>query len=339
MAEALVNDAPVALAAAITSTQTTVTRASATTGWPGDSNGPASANFRLNVSDGTNQELMLVTGGQGTTTLTVTRAVEPIGTAGSPATAYAFGTNATMTPTVTAAGFFAAQPASYDETVLTKLSLAPVAYWKLNDPVGSTTAADSSGNGYTLAATGTVTFGGPSVVPSDSETSCSADGSTGLLSTSTVPAKLPTGGAPFSLILAARYPGNTPGVGNFGTVVGNGVFGTAGVGYMAMPSANANDMLTLTVAPGSASVTAPLSPQNCLIGAVYDGSVAALYLNGALLVATGHMATTWAAGNVNLFGNVGNNFPTGYPIGRVAIFAGVLSMRDWALLTQAFTGV
>ena len=200
MAEALVNDAPVALAAAITSTQTTVTRASATTGWPGDSNGPASANFRLNVSDGTNQELMLVTGGQGTTTLTVTRAVEPIGTAGSPATAYAFGTNATMTPTVTAAGFFAAQPASYDETVLTKLSLAPVAYWKLNDPVGSSTAADSSGNGYTLTVNGTVTFGEPSVVPSDSETSAQGNGSTGYLSAATFPAKIPTGNSPYSVI-------------------------------------------------------------------------------------------------------------------------------------------
>ncbi|MHB8313030.1 MAG: LamG-like jellyroll fold domain-containing protein [Candidatus Dormibacteria bacterium] len=106
MAEALVNDAPVALAAAITSTQTTVTRASNNTGWPGDASGPPSANFRLNVSDGTNQELMLVTGGQGTTTLTVTRAVEPIG--GQQAS-FAF-TTATMTPTITAGGLAATQP-------------------------------------------------------------------------------------------------------------------------------------------------------------------------------------------------------------------------------------
>jgi len=79
MAEVLTNRAQTTLAAAITSAAIVITRPSATTGFPGDTNGPPIGNFRVVVTDGTNYELMLVTAGQGTTSLTVTRAVELIG--------------------------------------------------------------------------------------------------------------------------------------------------------------------------------------------------------------------------------------------------------------------
>ena len=36
---------------------------------------------------------------------------------------------------------------------------------------------------------------------------------------------------------------------------------------------------------------------------------------------------------------VGASLLTPFPIGRVAIFAGVLTPKDWRLLMQAFTGV
>ena len=102
MAESLVNRAPVNLNATITNVATTITRASAATGWPGDSGGPPSTNYRLVLTDGTNYEVVLVTGGQGTTSLTVTRAVEAIGGA---TTAFAFSSpGTTMTPVATAAG-------------------------------------------------------------------------------------------------------------------------------------------------------------------------------------------------------------------------------------------
>src|SRR5436305_1634976 len=53
----------------------------------------------------------------------------------------------------------------YDTTGLTPyatqvLADSPIAYWKLNDVVGTTTAVDSSGNGHTLTlSSGTVTYG------------------------------------------------------------------------------------------------------------------------------------------------------------------------------------
>ena len=333
MAEALVNDAPVALAAAITSTQTTVTRASATTGWPGDSNGPASANFRLNVSDGTNQELMLVTGGQGTTTLTVTRAVEPIGTAGSPATAYAFGTNATMTPTVTAAGFFAAQPASYDETVLTKLSLAPVAYWKLNDPVGSSTAADSSGNGYTLTVYGTVTFGEPSVVPSDSETSAQGDGTTGYLSGGPF-ALVPTGASPCTVIAACKAPSSSSGAAE--TIVMLGTDSAVGDDIRLFYNFSNPQYSSIT---NTTAVYAGLTDGNThLIGCSYSVAGMQVWFDGTL-VGTALFTPNLTSAPVYLLSNNASQMYGSAPTGRVAIFAGVLTPKDWALLTQAFTGV
>ena len=80
MADVLTNRASLTLAAAITSaTQTSITRTSATDGLPGDSNGPASGTYVISLTDGTNWELARVTGGQGTTTLTIARAVELIG--------------------------------------------------------------------------------------------------------------------------------------------------------------------------------------------------------------------------------------------------------------------
>lgn len=68
-------------------------------------------------------------------------------------------------------------------------SLNPTAWWKLADTVGSSTAADSSGNSYTLTKTGTVTFGTTGTpVPISSETCALFDGSTGFLSSTLVTA-------------------------------------------------------------------------------------------------------------------------------------------------------
>jgi hypothetical protein len=81
MPDVLTNRASLTLAAAITSaTQTSITRTSAANGLPGDSNGPASGTYKFVMTDGNgNYELAQVTGGQGTTTLTIARAVELIG--------------------------------------------------------------------------------------------------------------------------------------------------------------------------------------------------------------------------------------------------------------------
>ena len=332
------NRASFTSAEAITSaTQTTITRTSATDGLPGDSNGPASGEYAVVFTDGNgNFEIAYVTGGQGTTTLTLQRAAELIGGTQTALSSVASGT--TFYAVATAAGL---QPASYDTTVLTKLSLAPVAYWPLDDPVGSTTAADKSGNGYTLSVNGTVTFGEPSVVPTDSETSAKGDGSTGYLITSAAPALLPVGTSPFTWLVAV-----TPPAGSGAAWMGlAGQSGSTGFG-----SAATNDAIGLWTpghAGGISSVQA-WSGSTHLCGAVYNGNSLLCYLDGTRAnINAGNIGNIGtSSGNVVVLagGSVGGGNPgpfnfSNFPIGRVAIFAGVLTPKDWALLMQAFTGV
>src|SRR5581483_6295832 len=60
----------------------------------------------------------------------------------------------------------ASATADYSSTVM---SASPTAYWRLGDGSGSSTAADASGNGHMLTATG-VTFGRPGAIVGDSDT-------------------------------------------------------------------------------------------------------------------------------------------------------------------------
>jgi len=67
-------------------------------------------------------------------------------------------------------------------------SLNPEAWWKLADAVGSTTALDSSGNGYTGTVNGGVTFGEPGAISgTPSDTAALFDGTTGRITTSYEP--------------------------------------------------------------------------------------------------------------------------------------------------------
>lgn len=75
-------------------------RTSLALGWPGDTNGPASAEFACALTDGVNLEVVYVTGGQGTTALTVVRAAEPVAGASTPITVVA---GSSLAPTLTAA--------------------------------------------------------------------------------------------------------------------------------------------------------------------------------------------------------------------------------------------
>lgn len=56
-------------------------------------------------------------------------------------------------------------------------SLSPSGWWKLNDPAGSTTATDSSGNGYTGTVYGSPTFGVAGPFPGASAVALSGTGS------------------------------------------------------------------------------------------------------------------------------------------------------------------
>ncbi len=130
--------------------------------------------------------------------------------------------------------------ASYDALVT---SLLPSAWWKLNDPIGSTTVADSSGNGYNGTVTGGVTFGQPGAISgTPSDTAALFDGSTGYIGTTYVSPSgttvisaaiiYKTTGAAATQQMASSYGGGGAGLSmtiNAGTL-NCGVFTAGGVG-------------------------------------------------------------------------------------------------------------
>ncbi|MDA8395624.1 MAG: hypothetical protein M0T72_10380, partial [Candidatus Dormibacteraeota bacterium] len=221
--------------------------------------------------------------------------------------------------------------ASYDTTVLTKLSLAPVAYWKLTEPAGSTSAADSSGNGYTLTANGTVTFGEPSVVPSDPETCVQGDGTTGYLVTSGTPALVPTGASPVSVIAAINMPTATPerSVASWGAATANNLWQFEGYNYNFF----FGDFGTALQA------AVPVVHQPTLVGFSYDGKTFLGFVNGQVGWRQSNLTIAITPAPVYVMALTGPSRFSNFPIGRVAIFAGVLAPKDWRLLMQAFTGV
>ena len=82
-----------------------------------------------------------------------------------------------------AQGYISKGPYVYD---LYLASLSPKAWWKLSDAVGSATAADSSGNGYTGTVNGGVTFG--QAGPIQGDRAALFDGTSGYISTAYQPA-------------------------------------------------------------------------------------------------------------------------------------------------------
>jgi hypothetical protein len=76
-----------------------------------------------------------------------------------------------------------------------------------------------------------------------------------------------------------------------------------------------------------------------LIGVTVDPDGSTVLLDGmSVMAAEATVSFTSALPVVLWDGFAGANFST-LPTGRVAIFAGVLTPKDWALLMQAFTGV
>ena len=351
MAEQYANGGQSTLSAGISSTATSLTVVSAA----GFSAGPT---FRLQLQSATvsntNIEIVEVTAVSGTT-FTVTRAAEAYN---GVQTAYSWNAGDFVTQVLTAGGLAASAPTipSYDTTVLTKLSLAPVAYWKLNDPVGSSTAADRSGNGYTLTVNGTVTFGEPSVVPSDSETSAQGDGSTGYLSTSFPASPFPTGKSPFTLIVAANIPVSQPTSGQANIVTWGSGANAATFELNSGGWAGAHPITTDALGSGQGSygpglaVGAPhvfgVSWDGLYASAIMDGQVGmfgSAAVKGAVPAAVTQPCTFAGGSFYALCGMTGGTTTpasfSNFPVGRIAMFAGILTPKDWALLMQAFTGV
>jgi hypothetical protein len=85
-------------------------------------------------------------------------------------------------------------PTGYPEVVLED---GPVAYWRLDEPAGSSIAHDSSGNKNDAAYVGSVTLGAPGAIAGESDTAARFDGLTGYVNAHN---SFPfAGNAPFSL--------------------------------------------------------------------------------------------------------------------------------------------
>jgi hypothetical protein len=186
-----------------------------------------------------------------------------------------------------------------------------------------------------LTVNGTVTFGKPSVVPTDTETSAQGDGSTGYLSGGPF-AKMPST-APQATILMAMRPVPTSAQATAAVLLSsNAAQGTRGdvvaAGFQA----------TLSGVVGGVTAGS-LDGENHLIGYCFPTNPGDTESNPFVVVdgtrGVGVSGGVVAALNQNaqlLQGVLGY---TNFPIGRVAIFAGVLTPKDWVLLMQAFTGV
>lgn len=57
----------------------------------------------------------------------------------------------------------------------------PQAYWRLDEPVGSTTAHDATGNGHDGTYTGGVTLASPGAIANDADTAATFDGTSGYI--------------------------------------------------------------------------------------------------------------------------------------------------------------
>jgi hypothetical protein len=99
-------------------------------------------------------------------------------------------------------------------------SLAPVAWWELDDPAGSTTVADSSGNGLTGTVNGGVTLGSTTAPPGG--TSALFNGSTGYIS---IPHTFAL--ASFSMVTWVLKPSAT----NYPRVFSTGNYYSTGSGF------------------------------------------------------------------------------------------------------------
>ena len=313
------NGANSTLSSGITSTATSLTVASAT----GFSAGPV---FRLQLTSATsgnnNVEIVWVTGVSGAT-FTVTRAAEAYN---GVQTAYSWNAGDYVAQVYTAADVTIP---SYDTTVLTKLSLAPLAYWKLNEAAGSTSAADSSGNGYTLTASGTYSFGNPGLVPTDSETCWQGDGSSGNLSTGSTDIPL-SGTDPYTALAVVKItavPSGYQGVMAWGSTEQYG-FNTGSGGPPFYININED---------GNGPPTGPIGLPH-VYGISFDGHGVTGYLDGAAVAADAPTSSAAGVGPAAI-GSLSSGAYSPFPVGRVAIFAGTLTPKDWALLMQAFTGV
>lgn len=210
-------------------------------------------------------------------------------------------------------------PQSYDAVLG---MMEPEAWWKLADAVGSSSAADSSGNDYPGTVHGRVTFGqvGP-ITGTPGDTAALFDGSTGYVSTTDEPT-----GAALSAI--AWYKATTlsgtsimvdSGAGNNGNGVGLWLGGTG--------------VLTGSIINNVADSAASNDGAWHMACVTFDGATTRLYRDGVQVDTTAGAGSVTTQYGVTLgrFGSAASDFFPG-DIAEVAVLDKTLSALQVAAL-------
>ncbi|HEX9505091.1 MAG TPA: LamG-like jellyroll fold domain-containing protein, partial [Acidimicrobiia bacterium] len=196
----------------------------------------------------------------------------------------------------------------------------PLGFWRLGDPAGSNSAADSSGNGLAGSVDVGVTFGQPGAISGDTA--------------ATFPGSGPAIVVPASAVLDLANAVSVEAwvrptlVGQNGGIYEKTVNGWVNSQYMLFLEAGVAKFRVRTTSGALIPVDGPVLALNTwshLVG-TYDGSTLRLYVNGALV------ATSAAAGPLNsgsgssFVGRLGQSlYPFQGSLDEVAVFAGVLS--------------
>jgi|SRR6185436_10775995 len=217
------------------------------------------------------------------------------------------------------------------------LADSPVAYWRLNEAAGSTTAADLSGNGYTGTKAGGVTFGVASPQP-DGSTAASSTGVDG--SHVAIPATDVSPGGPLAAIqgtsaitiegwfnattmtFPANYRLGISFVGQGSSYMGfyDGFVGPTGVHPLAKLNIGGSQQGIGDVGPALTAGTW------YLLDATYDGASMKLYENGVqigtTLSASGTLDLGLGSHGMYIVGYVGTGGPYGWNGGmsNVAVY-------------------
>jgi hypothetical protein len=195
------------------------------------------------------------------------------------------------------------------------LAVTPTGYYRLDDASGSTSAKDSSGNSYNGAIHGGVTLAQPGLLPLESDTAMSFNGSTGYI---TLPNGIPLSGFTALTISCLIKPSAIVN-GQFYTILSSDHASVANKGFELYVGGTTKEV-TLSVGNGTtfASVLSPVIATNTTyrVVAVYDGANLYLYLNG---IPSPGVALTGTIGTPGFAATIGKA-----AYASTAFFAGVI---------------
>lgn len=209
----------------------------------------------------------------------------------------------------------------------------PVAYWRLNEASGATTAVDSSGNGYNATYSGTQTLGNSGAIYGDSATAASSAGAaTNYIASATGGASIPIGSSSRT-VEAWIYPTSLTDKGTIlqisSSSVGGGTFLVTQLFY----SGNSTYYLIsdgVNIGNNVSTAAGNIAPLNAWSHVVFStaGTTWTYWLNGTQM-ATGTLGVTLNTVNADV--RIGNRFDFDQPFaGRIQEVA----IYDYPLTSQ-----